>query len=64
MNRNMKTICLWLLGLLLMTGCAGLKPFQKAVIQTTDGPVSAEQAGLVLPHEHIFTDPRGPEAPG
>jgi phosphotriesterase-related protein len=34
------------------------------VIMTTGGPISAEQAGLILPHEHIFTDLRGPEAPG
>jgi len=30
----------------------------------TDGFVSAKDAGLVLPHEHIFTDLRGPEANG
>ena len=27
---------------------------------TTDGPVVAEGLGIVLPHEHIFTDLRGP----
>jgi phosphotriesterase-related protein len=27
---------------------------------TTDGPVAAEGLGIILPHEHIFTDLRGP----
>ncbi len=31
---------------------------------TTAGPVVAEGLGIVLPHEHIFTDLRGPTAPG
>ncbi|MHC4626076.1 MAG: phosphotriesterase family protein, partial [Planctomycetota bacterium] len=31
---------------------------------TTQGPVPAEGLGIVLPHEHIFTDLRGPTTPG
>jgi phosphotriesterase-related protein len=31
---------------------------------TITGPVSADKLGLVLPHEHIFVDLRGPAAPG
>jgi len=31
---------------------------------TTQGPIPAEDLGLVLPHEHIFTDLRGPTTPG
>jgi phosphotriesterase-related protein len=33
-------------------------------IQTVKGPVAIESLGLILPHEHLFTDLRGPEAPG
>ena len=29
------------------------------IIQTTGGPVPADQTGLMLPHEHIVTDLRG-----
>jgi phosphotriesterase-related protein len=32
-------------------------------IQTTSGPVPIEQVGIILPHEHLFTDLRGPLAP-
>ena len=41
-------------------------PFQPAAgtIQTTAGPLKTQSAGIILPHEHIFTDLRGPEAPG
>jgi len=31
---------------------------------TTQGPVAAEALGVILPHEHIFTDLRGPTTPG
>ena len=31
---------------------------------TTAGPISREAAGLILPHEHILTDLRGPDRPG
>lgn len=34
------------------------------IIQTTGGRVPADQTGLMLPHEHIVTDLRGPTAPG
>lgn len=36
----------------------------RMVIQTTSGPIQEKQAGLILPHEHIFTDLRGPTVPG
>jgi phosphotriesterase-related protein len=31
---------------------------------TTQGPILAEGLGVILPHEHIFTDLRGPTASG
>lgn len=34
------------------------------VLITTRGPIERAAAGLILPHEHIFTDLRGPEAKG
>jgi phosphotriesterase-related protein len=34
------------------------------VLITTRGPIGKEAAGLILPHEHIFTDLRGPDAKG
>lgn len=34
------------------------------VLICTDGLWSAAEAGLILPHEHIFTDLRGPETKG
>jgi phosphotriesterase-related protein len=33
-------------------------------IQTTDGPLLAGGLGVILPHEHIFTDLRGPTVAG
>lgn len=33
-------------------------------IISTDGPLSPAEAGMILPHEHIFTDLRGPEVEG
>jgi len=33
-------------------------------LQTVNGAIPAEQVGLTLPHEHLFTDLRGPSAPG
>lgn len=33
-------------------------------IQTVKGAVAVERLGLILPHEHLFTDLRGPLAPG
>ena len=35
-----------------------------AWVQTTQGPLPASGRGVVLPHEHIFTDLRGPTTPG
>lgn len=32
-------------------------------LQTVEGAVSAEDFGVILPHEHLFTDLRGPSAP-
>ena len=32
------------------------------VLMTTAGPIRASAAGLILPHEHLFTDLRGPDA--
>jgi phosphotriesterase-related protein len=34
-----------------------------ASIQTVKGPVAVENFGLILPHEHLFTDLRGPATP-
>ena len=31
---------------------------------TVKGPVEARSLGLILPHEHLFTDLRGPHVPG
>jgi phosphotriesterase-related protein len=33
-------------------------------IQTIKGPVEIDSLGLILPHEHLFTDLRGPLVPG
>ena len=33
-------------------------------IQTLTGPVDGDSLGLILPHEHLFTDLRGPLIPG
>lgn len=33
-------------------------------ISTTDGPRRADQVGVILPHEHLFTDLRAPTTPG
>jgi phosphotriesterase-related protein len=33
-------------------------------IHTLNGPVDIDSLGLVLPHEHLFTDLRGPHVPG
>ena len=32
-------------------------------IQTIKGPVDVDSLGLILPHEHLFTDLRGPHVP-
>ena len=33
-------------------------------LYTTLGPLSAEQLGMILPHEHVFVDLRTPDQPG
>lgn len=33
-------------------------------IQTLTGPVDIDSLGLILPHEHLFTDLRGPVVDG
>jgi phosphotriesterase-related protein len=33
-------------------------------VQTAKGAVTVEELGLILPHEHLFTDLRGPLVPG
>ncbi len=34
-----------------------------AILQTIKGPISTDSLGLMLPHEHLFVDLRGPFAP-
>lgn len=34
------------------------------MLQTLSGPISGEELGLILPHEHLFTDLRGPTSIG
>ena len=34
------------------------------VLQAVSGPIPVTELGLVLPHEHLFTDLRGPDTPG
>ena len=33
------------------------------IIHTVKGPVEIDSLGLILPHEHLFTDLRGPHVP-
>lgn len=37
---------------------------QKQVLRTILGDIPTENLGLILPHEHLFTDLRGPEVEG
>jgi phosphotriesterase-related protein len=37
---------------------------REKVLRTVKGDVPVESLGLILPHEHLFTDLRGPEHPG
>ncbi len=46
------------------TSEASKSPGYSWFFETTQGPVLAEGLGIVLPHEHIFTDLRGPTTPG
>ncbi len=50
--------------LLCLTLFAPLLAGAAPIIQTVHGPVSADETGLILPHEHIVTDLRGPTVPG
>lgn len=34
------------------------------IIQTVRGPLAPQEMGLTLPHEHLFTDLRGPQLAG
>ena len=62
MKLVMKTrLCVVFL-LLVVSSCA--VPRHGRLLQTTDGPVGLSRIGVVLPHEHIFTDLRGPDASG
>ena len=33
------------------------------IVQTVLGPISPKEMGMTLPHEHLFTDLRGPQVP-
>lgn len=48
----------------LLTSCAVPDAARSGWIRTATGPVRADRIGVILPHEHIFTDLRGPETPG
>ena len=37
---------------------------RESVILTTGGPITPAETGMILPHEHIFTDLRGPTVEG
>jgi hypothetical protein len=39
-------------------------PGMRTKLQTVKDPVEVESLGLVLPHEHLFTDLRGSQVPG
>jgi phosphotriesterase-related protein len=47
---------------LLALSMAGLRA--EPTITTTSGEIDSSEAGLILAHEHIFTDLRGPDQPG
>ena len=53
-----------------LTAAAGNRFYRLATndlvawVQTAQGPMPASGHGVVLPHEHIFTDLRGPATPG
>ncbi|MFY8032255.1 MAG: esterase, partial [Devosia sp.] len=34
------------------------------VLWTTLGPMTADELGMILPHEHVFVDLRTPDQPG
>jgi phosphotriesterase-related protein len=43
---------------------ASKSPGYSWFFETTQGPIPVAGLGIVLPHEHIFTDLRGPTTPG
>ncbi|HVK57753.1 MAG TPA: esterase [Candidatus Kapabacteria bacterium] len=49
---------------ILATGIMASSLAAERVLQTTSGPIKQSAAGLILPHEHLFTDLRGPDTPG
>jgi phosphotriesterase-related protein len=50
---------------LLGAGCKSTpKEAKMPMIQTVLGPLSTDKLGMILPHEHLFTDLRGPDRPG
>jgi len=51
--------------LVILFGCYSLATFAaQRILISTEGGLSANQAGTILPHEHIFTDLRGPQVEG
>src|SRR5687767_5654400 len=50
-----------LIGLTIALVCASAA---ERVLMTTAGPIKQNAAGIILPHEHLFTDLRGPDAAG
>jgi len=46
------------------TAEASKSPAYSWFFETTQGEIPAKGLGIVLPHEHIFTDLRGPTTPG
>jgi phosphotriesterase-related protein len=46
-----------------MVNKTGDESMTEGKIMTVKGPVSARSLGLILPHEHLFTDLRGPFVP-
>ena len=50
--------------LIFLSSLVALAAAQERVLMTTAGPIKESAAGLILPHEHLFTDLRGPDKPG
>jgi phosphotriesterase-related protein len=51
-------------GVLLLSWLIASSFAQERVLMTTAGPIKESAAGFILPHEHLFTDLRGPDKPG
>ena len=54
----------WFAGLIGVLMIVASAPAAERVLITTAGPISESAAGMILPHEHLFTDLRGPDKPG